>query len=100
MFCVIGYRLWLLGKEYGFSTLVDFLRTRYYSEGYGIFVAILLISMIVPYVALQLITIGDGMNISTRGLMPYFLFRASWCIIIALHVFRRWNESSCVDGYI
>lgn len=87
MFCVIGYRLWLLGKEYGFSTPVDFLRTRYYSEGYGIFVAILLISMIVPYVALQLITIGDGMNISTRGLMPYFLSVLLACIIIALHVF-------------
>lgn len=86
-FCVIGYRLWLLGKEYGFTTPVDFLRSRYYSEGFGIFVAILMVVMIIPYVALQLITIGDGMYTSTKNFMPYMLTVLIGCCIICFHVF-------------
>ena len=86
-FAVIGYRLWLLGKEYGFTTPIDFLRSRYYSEKYGVFCAILMVAMIVPYVALQLITIGDGMNVSTKGFVPYFLAVLFACAIICFHVF-------------
>lgn len=87
LFALLGYRLWLLGKEYGFTTPTDFLRSRYYSEGYGIFCSILLVGFIIPYVALQLITIGDGVNISSHGLMPYFVAVLFGCIIIAFHVF-------------
>ena len=42
MFCTIGYRLWILGKEYGFKSPSEYLRNRYYSESYGFFVAALL----------------------------------------------------------
>lgn len=87
LFALLGYRLWLLGKEYGFTTPTDFLRSRYYSEKYGIFCSLLLVVFIVPYVALQLITIGDGMNVSTMGFMPYFIAVLFACAIIAFHVF-------------
>ena len=87
LFCLMGYRLWLLGKEYGFQTPSEYLRARYYSEGYGLFCAVLLIAFIVPYVSLQLITIGDGLNVSTKGVMPYFLAVLIACAIIAFHVF-------------
>ena len=86
-FCVIGYRLWLLGKEYGFTTPTDFLRNRYYSEGYGLFCVILMAGFCIPYVALQLITIGDGMNVSTKGFVPYLVAVAFSCLIICFHVF-------------
>lgn len=86
-FAVIGYRLWLLGKEYGFTTPVDFLRSRYYSESYGVFTALLFVCMIIPYVALQLITIGDGMNVSTKGVVPYMVAVVFSCAIICFHVF-------------
>lgn len=87
LFALLGYRLWLLGKEYGFTTPTDFLRSRYYSEGYGIFCSILLVGFIIPYVALQLITIGNGVNISSHEIMPYFLAVLFACVIIAFHVF-------------
>ena len=51
------------------------------------FCAILMVAMIVPYVALQLITIGDGMNVSTKGFVPYFLAVLFACAIICFHVF-------------
>lgn len=87
LFSLLGYRLWLLGKEYGFTTPTDFLRSRYYSEGFGIFVSLLLVIFIIPYVALQLITIGDGVNISSYGMMPYVIAVLFASIIIVIHVF-------------
>ena len=46
MFVALGYRLWLLGKEYGFTTPVDYLRSRYYSEGYGLLVSVVLVLLL------------------------------------------------------
>ncbi|MDH2927735.1 sodium:solute symporter family protein [Lonepinella koalarum] len=86
MFASIGYRLWLLGKEYGFTTPVDFLRTRYYSESYGVLIAIVLILFIVPYVAMQLVAIGDATEITTKGMVPYIVAVALGTLVVSLHI--------------
>ena len=86
MFVVLGYRLWILGKEYGFTTPVDFLRTRYYSEGYGILVASVLVIFIIPYVAMQLIAIGDAVVVTTGSLVPYVVAVAIATIVVSLHI--------------
>lgn len=86
LFVVIGYRLWLLGKQYGFLTPTDFLRSRYYSESYGLFVSILLVIFIVPYVALQLVAIGDGVVTTTNGMFPYVGAVALGTVCVSLHI--------------
>ena len=86
LFVVLGYRLWLLGKEYGFVTPADYLRERYYSEGYGLFVAVLLVIFIIPYVALQLIAVGNGIEITTKGMVPYVAAVAIGTICVSLHI--------------
>ncbi|MEI0604011.1 sodium:solute symporter family protein [Brachyspira alvinipulli] len=86
MFVILGYRLWLLGKEYGFSTPVDFLRSRFYSEFYGILIALVLIVFIVPYVAMQLIAIGDAVVVTTNSLVPYVIAVAVGTIVVSLHI--------------
>lgn len=86
MFVVLGYRLWLLGREYGFTTPVDYLRSRYYSEGYGLFVSIVLILFIVPYVAMQLIAIGDAVVVTTDGMVPYVIAVAVGTMVVSLHI--------------
>ena len=86
MFCLVGYRLWILGKEYGFQTPSDFMRERYYSEGFGLFTAILLVIFIIPYVALQLITIGEGIVTTTNGSFPYIAAVALGTVCVALHI--------------
>lgn len=85
LFCTIGYRLWILGKEYGFSSPAEYLRTRYYSENFGFFVAALLFVFIVPYIGTQLITVGDGLEISTGGLVPYAVAVGIATVVICLH---------------
>lgn len=86
MFVALGYRLWLLGKEYGFTTPVDYLRSRYYSEGYGLLVSVVLVLFIVPYVAMQLIAIGDAVVVTTDGLVPYVIAVAVGTIVVSLHI--------------
>ena len=86
MFVILGYRLWLLGKEYGFTTPVDYLRSRYYSESYGLFVSIILILFIIPYVAMQLVAIGDAVVVTTDGLVPYVVAVAVGTIVVSLHI--------------
>ncbi|WP_408008424.1 sodium:solute symporter family protein [Pseudalkalibacillus sp. A8] len=86
LFVVIGYRLWILGKEYGFLTPVDYLRSRYDSEGYGILVASILILFIVPYVAMQLIAIGDATVVTTEGMVPYLVAVGLATIVVSLHI--------------
>lgn len=85
-FCTIGFRLWVLGKEYGFQTPSDYLRSRYYSEGFGLFVAVLLTIFIIPYTTLQLITIGDGISTTTNGAFPYMLAVLFGTVCVSLHI--------------
>ena len=86
LFCIVGYRLWILGREYGFQTPSDYLRERYYSEGFGLFTAILLVIFIIPYVALQLITIGEGIVTTTNGAFPYVAAVALGTVCVSLHI--------------
>lgn len=86
LFVLIGYRLWILGKEYGFTTPVDFLRSRYYSDSFGLLVAIVLVLFIVPYVAMQLIAIGEATTVTTDGMFPYILAVGFATIVVSLHI--------------
>lgn len=86
MFCAIGYRLWILGREYGFQTPSDFIRGRYYSDGFALFVAVLLIIFIIPYVAVQLMTIGSGIEITTSGVISYLPAVLLGTICVSLHI--------------
>ena len=59
-----------------------------------------MVAMIVPYVALQLITIGDGMNISTKGVVPYMVAVVFSCAIICFHVFGGGMKAvACMDTF-
>lgn len=86
MFVILGYRLWLLGREYGFTTPVDYLRNRYYSDKYGFLVAAVLVLFIVPYVAMQLVAIGSAVVVTTNNLVPYVLAVAIATIVVSLHI--------------
>ncbi len=87
LFCTVGYRLWILGKEYGFTSPGEYLKTRYYDDKYGYFVTILLFIFIIPYVGTQIITIGDGVEITTGGAIPYEVAAIVFTVVIAAHVF-------------
>ena len=68
---LIGYRLWKMGKGRGYVTTSDFLRERFYSESFGVLVALLQLIFIIPYITLQFVAIGNGLSISSGGQVPY-----------------------------
>lgn len=59
---IVGYRLWMIGKKYGFSTPGDFFGERYYSNFFRIVTAVGLIFFTMPYIGLQLSGLGSGLN--------------------------------------
>src|SRR5699024_2526409 len=69
-----------------FTTPVDFLRSRYYSDSFGLLVAIVLVLFIVPYVAMQLIAIGEATTVTTDGMFPYILAVGCATIVVSLHI--------------
>ena len=85
IFCTVGYRLWIMGKEYGFKSPSDYLRARYSSEAYGYFVAAVMFIFIIPYIGTQVISIGTGLEISTAGLVSYGAAITVATIVIGAH---------------
>ncbi|MZQ98937.1 MAG: sodium:solute symporter family protein [Acidaminobacter sp.] len=58
---IVGYRLWLLGKKYGYSTPGDFFGERYYSNFFRVVTSVGLIFFTMPYIGLQLSGLGSGL---------------------------------------
>lgn len=77
---IVGYRLWVLGRKYGFASPADYFRERFSSEALGYFIAILMCIFIIPYVAMQLIAIGDTIKITTG--VPYMIAVSAATIVI------------------
>lgn len=94
----MGYRIWILGKEYGFQTPCDYLRERYYSEGFGLFAAFLLAFFSIPYIAVQLITIDQGISATTNGVFPRLPVVLLGTVRISLHIIGGGMKSvACPD---
>lgn len=70
---VFGYRLWLLGRRFGYVTPIEFLSDRYESKAVGVIAAAISIVFLFPYMAVQLTGVGKLIEGLTGGQFPYFL---------------------------
>jgi len=93
MFCTMGYRLWLYGKEYGYISPGDFLRDRYESNGLSLFASLFLFIFCIPYTTLQLVVIGDALSVATNNFVPYFVAIILGTVIITAHIFSGGMKS-------
>ncbi len=59
--------LWRIGKKHGLHTQPDYFIHRYGSRGLGVFVALIGVVCLVPYLELQLAGLGFIVNIASRG---------------------------------
>ena len=80
---VVGYRLWVHGRKYGFTSPSEYFEARYQSKAFGYFVAALLCIFIIPYVAMQLVAVGDTVNVTTG--VPYVVAVGVATVVIAFH---------------
>ncbi len=63
----VGTRLWWLGKKEGYLTQVQFFRERYESDLLGLFLFVVLVSLMLPYVLIGVKGGGDALQAITGG---------------------------------
>ncbi|AFO57715.1 sodium:solute symporter [Natrinema sp. J7-2] len=68
---VIGYKQWLLGRQYGYVTLGEMLGDRFGSWWLRALVAGVSLLWLFPYVMLQQVGAGTALEALTEGAVPY-----------------------------
>ena len=85
-FYVIGYRVWLLGKEKGFITPSELIEDRLPSKTLKLLFLAVMVIFTLPYLTLQPIGAGYLLENLTDGQIPYFAGATLLTLAIALYV--------------
>ena len=83
---VVGYRQWLIGKEYGHVTLGEMLGDRFGSVRLRATVALVSLFWLFPYVMLQQVGAGDALSALTDGAVPYWAGAGLITVFMILYV--------------
>jgi len=71
MIFLVGYKIWLAGKKFGFITPTELFRRRFNSDWVAIIVFITMVIFVSPYLALQPMGGGYLLAAITKGTIPY-----------------------------
>ncbi len=85
--------LWRLGKKHGLHTQPDYFIHRFGSRGLGVFVALIGVVCIIPYLQLQLAGLGFIVNVASRGAIS-----ASLAIVISFVLTCAFVLTSGIKG--
>jgi SSS family solute:Na+ symporter len=89
----IQHRLWLLGKKYNYITPGDFFQHRYNSRSFTLLSAAICVVFIIPYIALQIIGVANGINVVSSGKIAFWLVVAILTFYIVFHVLKGGSNS-------
>jgi SSS family solute:Na+ symporter len=89
----IMYRLWLLGKEYDYTTPSDFFSHRYNSRFFTLLVALICVIFVIPYIALQIIGVANGIVVTSQGAIGFWLVVGILTVYIVGHVLKGGSNS-------
>ncbi len=70
VFFLIGIRLWVYGKKYGFVTQIQYFRARFDSQRIGYVLFPILVMLVVPYLLIGIIGAGKTVLPVTAGAFP------------------------------
>ena len=99
VFFLIGIRLWVFGKKYGYVTQIQYFRDRFESKFLGYLLFPVLVGWVIPYLLIGVIGAGKTILPVTAGAFPGASFAAAnggvpeWlsglvvCIIVLMYVF-------------
>ncbi|MCA9215868.1 MAG: hypothetical protein KDB27_22535, partial [Planctomycetales bacterium] len=98
VFFLIGIRLWVFGKKYGYVTQIQYFRDRFESKALGYLLFPILVGWVIPYLLIGVI--GAGRTIlpvtagafptvfpDTGGGIPAWLSGLVVCVIVLMYVF-------------
>lgn len=69
-FYILGYRIWLLGKRFGYVSPPELIRDRFGKE-LQIIYALVMITFVLPYLAVQAMGAGYALEELSGGAVPY-----------------------------
>lgn len=69
-FFMIGTKLWAFGKQYGYTTQIQFFRDRLESDKIGILLFPILVGLVIPYLLLGVYAAGGVVETMTAGAFP------------------------------
>ena len=97
-FFLIGIKLWSLGRRHGYTTQIQFFRSRLESNRIGLVLFPILVGLIIPYLLIGVLASGTVINKVTAGAFPEMFASAGhgvppWlgslviCGVVLLYVF-------------
>lgn len=103
-FFLIGVKLWTLGRQYGYTTQIDFFRDRLDSRSIGLILFPILVGLVIPYLLIGVLASGTVVQVMTAGAfpdieafatsspntsggVPRWLGSMGICIVVLLYVF-------------
>ncbi len=86
VFFFVGTRLWSLGKRHGYITQVQYFRERWDSDGLGLFLFIVLIALVVPYLLIGVMGGGITLHQITDGQVPEWIGGLLVCAVVLTYV--------------
>lgn len=89
----VMYRLWLLGKQYGYTTPGDFFMHRYDSKALKLIISVICVICIVPYISVQISGVANGIVTATEGKMGFWLCVAILVVYMYGHVLGGGNKA-------
>ncbi len=93
LFYVIGYKVWLLGKEKGFITPSELIAERLGSQPLKLIFLAVMVIFTLPYLTLQPIGGGYLLENLTNGQIPYFLGAILLTFVVVMYVFMGGMKS-------
>ena len=70
VFFLIGIRLWVFGKKYGYVTQIQYFRDRFESSMFGYLLFPILVGLVIPYLLIGVIGAGNTILPVTAGAFP------------------------------
>ena len=89
----IMYRLWLLGKQYGYTTPGDFFMHRYKSKALKLVISVICFVCIIPYISVQVSGVANGIVTTTEGKIGFWICVAILVLYMYVHVLGGGNKA-------
>ena len=86
VFFLLGPRLWALGKRHGYLTQVQFFRDRWGSDGLGLLLFVVLVTLLIPYLLIGIKGGGITLTQITDGLVPEWVGSVTMCLVVLTYV--------------
>ena len=89
----VMYRMWLLGKQYGYTTPVDFFMHLYNSRALKLIISIICAVCIIPYISVQVSGVANGIVTTTQGTIGFWVCVIILVVYMYAHVLGGGNKA-------